>query len=77
MQHDANVTNQIKIAAVNACSLSTPKTKVSTRNVAACAPPPTAGTCTAEPTAVNASTSIAPVKLSDSSSPPKARAVHM
>ena len=72
MQQEANVTSQTTIAIVAAGSLLTPSISVSTRKVATCAPPPTPGSCAAEPTIVKASTSVAAVKFNALNSPPNA-----
>src|SRR3984957_20393483 len=71
-QHPANVISQITTVATAAGSLSTPKISVNTRKLASCEPPPTPGSCAAEPTIVNARTRAAPAKLRPTSWPPKA-----
>src|ERR1700682_284600 len=59
------------MAAATAGSLSTPKIAVYAMMDPAWEPPPTPGTCTAEPTKVKAITSIASLMLREASFPPK------
>src|SRR5277367_6337594 len=63
-EHPANVIIQMTSAATVADSPSTLKMVVSTSMEASCAPPPTAGNCTAEPTKEKAKTSMASPKFS-------------
>src|SRR5229473_3558679 len=65
--HPANVTSHSTIAAATAIELSTPNTFVYAKIASACEPPPTAGNCTAEPTSVNASTSMQSPKFNSAS----------
>src|SRR6267143_260150 len=69
--HAANVISHVTMAAAAAGSFSTPKIVVYARNEATCDPPPTPGSCTAEPTSVNAITSMASPKLIVPNVPPK------
>src|SRR5216683_1782027 len=70
--HPANVTSHSTIAAATAIELSTPNTFVYAKIASACEPPPTAGNCTAEPTSVNASTSMQSPKFNSASPPSQA-----
>src|SRR5229473_1763102 len=69
--HAAKVISPMTIDAAAAASVSTPNTAVYARKHATCEPPPTPGSCTADPTSVKAITSMASPRERLVSAPPK------